>query len=53
MGETKMGIQQDALARRAVHDRLLKRFREEEEKVNRDKLLFGDDDFGRPAKKND
>jgi len=53
MGETKMGIQQDALAHRAEHDRLLKRFREEEDKVNRDKLLFGDDDFGRPSKKND
>jgi hypothetical protein len=53
MAEPKMGIPQDELANRAVHDRLLKRFREEEEKVNRDKLLFGDEDFGRSSKEND
>jgi len=51
MAEPKMGIQQDELAHRAEHDRLRKRFREEEEKVNRDKLLFGDEDFGRPTEK--
>jgi len=53
MGELKMGMQWDRLAGRAENDRLRKRFQEEEEKANRDKLLFGDDDFGRPSKKND
>jgi hypothetical protein len=53
MTEPKMGIQQDELAHRAEHDRLQKRFQEEEEKVNRDKLLFGDEAFGRPPGKED
>lgn len=53
MGELKMSMQRDRLAGQAENDRLRKRFQEEEEKANRDKLLFGDDDFGRPSKKSD
>jgi len=52
MGELKMSMQRDRLAGQAENDRLRKRF-QEEEKANRDKLLFGDDDFGRPSKKSD
>ena len=52
MGEAKKAIQRDELADRAEQDRLRKRFREEEEKVNRSNLLFGDEDFGRSLKKN-
>jgi hypothetical protein len=47
----EIGYRLNDLADRAEYDRLLRRFREEEEKINRDSLLYGQSPFGRP--KND
>ncbi|HKZ17901.1 MAG TPA: hypothetical protein VJ161_10620 [Geobacteraceae bacterium] len=53
MEKAKRGFQPDDLAGRAEYDRLLRHFRAEEEKANRDKLLFGDEAFGCPPEKED
>lgn len=42
-----MGYRLRDLADRAEYDRMLKRFREEEERTNRDNLLYGQAPFGR------
>ncbi|HEY7746537.1 MAG TPA: hypothetical protein VIA07_09375 [Desulfuromonadales bacterium] len=52
MEEPRKGIPKGELADRAEQDRLRKRFREEEEKINRDKLLFGAESFGPVKEKN-
>lgn len=41
----------DELADRAEYERMVKRFREEEERSNRKNLLFGPSILRRPAKK--
>lgn len=46
----QMGFHRDDLADRAEHARLLKRLLEEE-KANRDKLLFGGEEFGHPLER--
>jgi hypothetical protein len=53
MEEPSWGIRQDEMANRAEQDRLRKCFREEEEKVNSARLLFGEEEFSRSLKKND
>ena len=37
----------DAVADRAEYDRMVKRFREEEERGHRDRLLYGDEHIDR------
>ncbi len=42
-----MNYRLNNVADRAEYDRLLKRFREQEERENRDNLLYGQTPFGR------
>lgn len=51
MREPRMDCQRDEAAAWAEQDRRRKRFQEEEEKVNRDNLLFGGEEFDRSDEK--
>ena len=45
-----MGYRLKDVADQAEYDRMLKRFREEEERDNRNNLLFGQTPFARPPR---
>jgi hypothetical protein len=47
----KIALKLDQPEGRAEYDRLLRRFRQEEEKINRDNLLFGDQTLSTPVEK--
>lgn len=44
----KIQYQMSDWADRAEYAKLLRRFREEEERYNRDRLLYGDEDLKKP-----
>jgi hypothetical protein len=48
---SKLGLKLDNPEDRAEYDCLLRRYRQEEEKDNRDKLLFDGQAFGPPAER--
>jgi hypothetical protein len=45
-----MSYRLNDVADKAEYDRMLKRFREQEERDNRDKLLYGQAPFARPPR---
>lgn len=47
----KLDYRTDAVADRAQYDRLVRSFRAEEERYNRDHLLYGNDHLTRPDSK--
>jgi hypothetical protein len=48
---TKLDYRIASVSDRAQYDRLVRSFREEEERYNRDHLLYGDDHLTRPDSK--
>jgi len=48
---TKLDYRTASVSDRAQYDRLVRSFREEEERYNRDHLLFGNDQLTRPDSK--